>query len=398
MVFVVIAFAATLVVAINLVLAAALSNYTLENKSYLEGRAYQQAPALDADLLASGTFQSQFERLLADHVPKRNGIMICNASIQRTSIAIANMPFSYPAYPTFLGSDRIVYPSANAVIEAPLDKRNYTTQTLAEGASAWATFAGEYPNLRFFFAIPDRAMSSSASPAHELVSQPADYDYFLSNVFEGFPDNCDVANLAQKDSATYFDYFFKTDHHWQTAGAYSAYLEIANLMGFEPVFVRGFPVVYAGPYFGSSDRGGLDVEYSDSVMGIDYDPSDFQVVVNGRSIDKSSLSKVFAEDDTRYHKQTRFENVYAAYFHGDYALLEYHNDNIEDGTLLVIGDSYTNNIDFLFAESYRDVYVVDLRHYEDAPSSIIDEYGVDDVLVLMGANNLVSPGVLARLK
>ncbi|MBR0404365.1 MAG: hypothetical protein IJI68_04050 [Eggerthellaceae bacterium] len=88
---------------------------------------------------------------------------------------------------------------------------------------------------------------------------------------------------------------------------------------------------------------------------------------------------------------------YASYFHGDEGLLEIQADSGK-GSLLIVGDSYTNCIDYLFANQYRHVYVIDPRYYTETIDSFMQDHEVDDAVMIMGSNTVVSDKTAAFLK
>ena len=137
---------------------------------------------------------------------------------------------------------------------------------------------------------------------------------------------------------------------------------------------------------------------SDVVYDASYVPSDFTVTANGKVQARSAVDESFANDFTEFSKQRKYENVYSTYFHGDWALLEYDNPSTPNGTLLIIGDSYTNCIDHVFAESYRHVSVIDPRHYKGSIAEYVSELNPDDAVIMLGANNVVDNNVLGKLQ
>lgn len=62
----------------------------------------------------------------------------------------------------------------------------------------------------------------------------------------------------------------------------------------------------------------------------------------------------------------------------------------DSGSVLVVGDSYTNCIDYLFASVYRHVYIIDPRHYRGTLDSFLKDHDVDDAVFIMSSNNLTS--------
>lgn len=88
-----------------------------------------------------------------------------------------------------------------------------------------------------------------------------------------------------------------------------------------------------------------------------------RVKINGKEQDAAKLDANI-KSPAGYSKSSRYANAYAEIFHTDYGIIEIRNEEAPDGTLLIIGDSYTNNCERLFAENYRTVYVIDPRKYE----------------------------------
>ena len=54
-------------------------------------------------------------------------------------------------------------------------------------------------------------------------------------------------------------------------------------------------------------------------------------------------------------------------------------------------------MDYLFAYSYRDVYILDPRHYEGMLEDFLKRHEVDDALFLMASNTLVGSSTRAFL-
>jgi hypothetical protein len=83
-------------------------------------------------------------------------------------------------------------------------------------------------------------------------------------------------------------------------------------------------------------------------------------------------------DGEPYNKTRLLENVYASYFHNDFAVIEITNEQApSEETLLIIGDSFTNSFERLFAEHYHTVYVIDPRYSESLDSFLVD-HQIDD--------------------
>ena len=92
-------------------------------------------------------------------------------------------------------------------------------------------------------------------------------------------------------------------------------------------------------------------------------------------------------------------NKYNSFMMGDHAYVEIHNEEApRQKSILVLKDSYGNAFVPLLAQDYRDVYVVDYRHYQENASSLVQEKGIDEILFLnniMGVGESISKKMMA---
>lgn len=178
---------------------------------------------------------------------------------------------------------------------------------------------------------------------------------------------------------------FRTEHHWSTEEAYEAYSGILAVMQPSTVPVTPHQIVqYEAPFYGSYARLGLCTPTEpDKISDLLYDESDISVCLDGR---KGSL------EDLRHHalyenkgwNTDAFTLRYEEYFHWNIGIIELTNlDTLSEKTLLLVGDSYTNSIERLFAENYKTVYCIDPRYYKESLESFLADHKVDDLLFLL---------------
>ena len=395
--FIVLSAIVTLLIVGNTLFSALADDYEIPSRSYLEGRTYQKVPEVSAKLLASGKFQSQSEQFLADRFPKRDGVVVHNAEMQRMAIELANLPFNHSAYSTFYGSKYVYIPQWESIQDIPFSQRDYPSKMVEASAEKWAAFISAHSDSRWCLAMADRAYTSASSPVNSLIGEPADYRYFQERFSNALPESCVVLDLSYSDTEAYYSDYFHTDHHWQVQGAAKAYRQILTELNRTPKEFNSFERAFNGPFFGSGVRRGLAPIASDVVFDVSYNVGSYSVRAEGKDIPRSDVDESLSDSFKGYHKPAKYANVYADYFHNDYGLLEFSNDDAPEGTLLIIGDSYTNCMDRFFAENYQHVSVVDPRYFKNELNAYINTLSPDDIVVLMGANNFVDKGVLERL-
>lgn len=344
--------------------------------------------------VSRGQAQNEAEQFVADSIPAREVVLVANASLQRVAIAIANMPFGFEAYPTFYDSSYL-HCAGGRLVEVPYKLPDPTL--LKSALNSYAQVINQNKDIRFVIALVDRSGTFVDNPARGYVSRPADYEYYFGRIEEQLADLAAIVNLSTIRSYNQGAYF-KTDHHWQVDAAYDAYCAIVEILGKEPVRVSGFKLVYEGSFYGALARSGLDPSYSDVVLDADYAHGDFELKVNGKDMPESFLDASWADDFDGYEKQDLFANVYADYYHGDPGLIEITNNDIDTGTMVIVGDSFTNNMERFFAEVYHEVDVIDLRHFEGTLCEYLESKHVDDCVFLMSANNLTSQTVVNHLR
>lgn len=389
---------------VSVVLVSSLGNYILfqhdsegeERRSYLEGRIYQSLPEWSLEGYLSREYQDRFEQFAADSIPYRDDVMLGNAWLQRLGITSANSVFGFEAYPTFFGSGYLECQRFDAIVEYPSSKRVATKQLLGECIDAVGIAMGKHPNCRWVFALVERSRNSASNPASTLVSQHADYVYYRTEFLENLPTGCRYVDLEEDGVEEYYSNYFHTDHHAQISGALQAYRKVITSFGREPLDLGELRCVFSGPFYGSEARSGLSTEHADSLYDIVQPKAAFKVEVDGKEVPIDWLNRGYA-NSSDYEPKERFANLYAEWFHADAG--EIHIQNTKGkGSLLIVGDSFTNNIDYLFAYSYRDVYILDARHYDGVLDKFIKRHQVDDVLLLMASNTLVNSSTIRFLR
>ena len=189
--------------------------------------------------------------------------------------------------------------------------------------------------------------------------------------------------------------YFRTDHHWTQLGAYYGYQEYCKSMGYSTKPLSDyqkldFPEFYGTFYFfmnrPESLKGHPDqvTAYQGSMNTMQYTDS------------KGNLQEGKLINDA---SQMLPGNKYNCFMLGDHGYVEIHNEGApRKKSILVLKDSYGNAFVPLLAQDYRDVYVVDYRHYQGNASSLIREKGIEEILFLnniMGIGESLSQKMLA---
>lgn len=332
------------------------------HNSNLEGREYARRPQATVASIADGTFQDSFEQYVSDGVPMRDAMMLANAAVQRSGIALASRLFGYPVYPTFFGSSYIYAPEYDAILPIAL-KASDQEVVYAQAHNTLAAFATRHPELEVYVLEVDNPANSSANPTYDLVSDAAGTADMRDSLRNGLPRNVTMVGHDCPDASYLTSAYYRTDHHWMTGEAYQSYTEaLAKMLpGADPVAYEEH--IFDCAFLGSTARAGLMFPV-EPVPLVDYriDMSSFEIAIDGNPVGEEAL-----DSWGRYARgeqgDGRLNNRYADYYHSDFAFLEIHNALAKsDGGLLIVGNSYTNCMERFFAANYAHVYKIDERY------------------------------------
>ncbi len=366
--------------------------------TYLEGRNYQKLPSRSVASVLGGKFQSQFEQYVADLVPARDRVLGVNARLQRGCIEVANVPFGYDAYPTFFGSKFCYSPTYQSISESPFNKASFGKKTMGKAVDAYSDLIESHPDVSWVFFMPERAGTFCEMPASRLCSDMADYAYFKKVFLDELPSSCSIVDGSYSNLDDFFENYFKTDHHWQVPGAMRAYRSISEALGNECIEFGDVVEVFDGPYWGAAARNGNIVAGSGDVCyDVEFEQTPLAVTADGVEVRETWLCESYENPWPPYVKKDLYSNFYGDWFHRDRGLITIENEKAPDRTLLIIGDSFTNSFERFFSSSYRRVFVIDPREYDDTVDAFLSTHGVDDAVFVLSAAHAFSKDVLNGL-
>lgn len=236
-------------------------------------------------------------------------------------------------------------------------------------------------------------LDSKLPRAHADYSDEQVYAYISENKEANirFYDLCeDFGDHVVSDEQIYY----KTDHHWTSLGAYTAYgrycednvLEYTGMDDFEvSTYENFYGTTYSSSGYFLRDPDTLEVwknkDFADSI----------RVTITEGSTTETFESMYFEEHLSE-------DDMYPVFLDGNHAMVTIENTEAKsDDTLLLIKDSFAHCAAPFFAENYAKVIMIDLRYYKMPVSEIVKTEGVDDILFLYGMNNFCTDTNLGYL-
>ena len=173
--------------------------------------------------------------------------------------------------------------------------------------------------------------------------------------------------------------YYKTDHHWTTDGAFSAYKHFCKIKGIEPLSFQ--KTLLSDSFLGTLHAKALDSDakaeeiYSYRRKG----DEDYRFSINGKVTDFGIYdeSKLATKDK------------YGYFFGGNYGISTVENCGGE-GHLLVIKDSFANSFLPFLLPHYGKVTIIDPRFFIGSMSELLKTEDVTDILVLYGMETFIS--------
>lgn len=323
------------------------TDFSENEKRYLE-----EVPALSWDAVSSGDWGEDVETYLADHIPGRDFFVGLNAYFELLTGRQA-------------GDD--IWLKEGKLVERPVDADSAAIQANLDTINRFAVAVGQNVDLML---VPSAgwAMGLEEYRDAELIQQACSQAKTVSPLslyplFEGKPE-------------LYYD----TDHHWNSAGAYTAYQFYMEAKGRSFRAEQDFQKEWCGTFHGST--------YSRSALWL-TPAEDLELWLGSDGITVTNGESEGIHDGVFYWERLEEADKYTVFLDGNHSIVRIHNPNAE-GKLLVIRDSYSNSLGCFLAESYEEVVLVDLRYYKQPISQLAAEEDFDDILVCYSLGNFLT--------
>ncbi len=182
-------------------------------------------------------------------------------------------------------------------------------------------------------------------------------------------------------------YYYRTDHHYTSYGAYRAYTILADKLGYEPKPDSFFEKEIVSKNFcGTSMRtSGFYLVPKDEITLFRYDAdTNYNVIADGKQIELYDFSKLDTTDQ------------YAVFLGGNHARVDISNGESKP-KLLVIRDSFADSLAPFLAIHY-DLTYIDLRYYNESVQQLVKDEKFDSVLVFQNITEFSSSKNLSYLR
>ena len=327
---------------------------TTQEASYLSGGISESKVAdhLSVEGFASKQLQGALEDAVGNNVPAKSAALLGNAALQRSAIQASNALFGWPIYPTYFGSERLVNAQANALTYLPTAATAERTKLLESFAQGLSSAAERHPEQRFAMYLVQGYETPAVNPAYGLVPYAPLTAQDCAQAVEGAlgqaPGNLVFLTRSYENATDYYQHFFRSDHHWNAAGAIAAYNQMAQALGLGEFTSPGKLDFGSYRYSGATARWGLstlDEEVSDTAFDFSH------LVVEAQNGSTRPFDHSAFEADTSVGKRYLFYDEYFSWTINDGDTLV----NTAGGNgknALVVADSYIGALQHILANEY----------------------------------------------
>ena len=352
-----------------------------------ENRYRAETPELSWDNILSGKFQDGLEDYLRDQVCFRDGWITVKTGIQKacgdTDIGGA-----------YVGKDGYDF---EKITPEDVDEKQVDRNIKAvEDYFMMASETIDKQKLSFLLVPTSGLVMQEKLPKNARLFDQAKYIDQVQKAMKDY-NFVDVRDTLMDHNDEYI--YYKTDHHWTSAGACLAYDVWSERTGGEVETEDGLVKnVVSDKFRGSLYSKILDADSAyDEIWtyGLQKDDAfgskDCTVTID----EKQQLDSIY--DDEMLQKKDK----YAYFLSGNYGQVHIQNQKAtskaKGKNILIIKDSFANSFVPFVTQDYENIYMVDLRYYNGDMKSYLQEHNITDVLVLYNISNFISDRNLHKL-
>lgn len=347
--------------------------------SNAERRRLQEPPVFSVRTVFDGSFEDKSEDYVSDHFPFRLFFVGLNSYMNlATGRTLINE--------TYVGKDSWFMQQPAELDEQNLELNLEAVRELKNSLGIPASILA-VPSTGFVMGdkLPKVHLPYEDMQIRQAAQQIAGSDMQW----------IDVLPALQEAAANGTQVYYRTDHHWTTAGAYEAYRVFAASHGFTPAAPDEFAIETYGGFRGTTfAKVQLWNVPADDVELWTY-PANVQVT----EMDADTGMEPVETDSFYDMGQLEGYDPYAVFFGGNHSVVRIRNEAApqDAGRLLMLKDSYANCFLPFLARHYSEIVVVDPRYFRGLTDFLAGEEPFDELLCVYGISQLVNDEDLGQI-
>lgn len=253
--------------------------------------------------------------------------------------------------------------------------KTYDKESVNKNISAMNSFAEKYPDINMYFMLAPTAQGVYEDTLPEncgIENQKA----FIKTCYENTPAITGIDVFSDLYAARDKYIYYRTDHHWTSLASYYAYNAASKIMKFTPYTLDKFSVEHASNSF----KGTLYSKTLDN--GITPDTIDYYTLSNGDPeviVNVNNGMEIKDYGSMYFRSYLEKKDKYSSFLGANVPVLNIKSnipEETDNGSLLVIKDSYAHSLVPFLTKNYSNITVVDLRYingtFEDVGVNLED--------------------------
>ena len=379
-----------------------------EKISDAEKRTLAPFPTLTKESLLSGDYMDSLDLYTADHFPYRSTFISVSDQLKLVR--------------GFHSKEESFYNDVQAVDELPAKAGTSSKDILGSEEAlknckgllvannrAFQIFSNEEPMNNAFSEMINLyakklkgvRIYAGVVPTASDFFLPTKYQEYIGNEKQNITDSykkfskqirsIDIHDELAKHKSEYI--YYKTDHHWTALGAYYGYKAFCKAANIKPIDLSEMKSKQIkGDFLGTHFLKTKDQRLESNPDYIKYWIPPVEKYATKYDGEEAEEIKVFKTRDIS-------KNKYLVFLGGDEPLIRLKSTKCTNGkTILLIKNSYGNPFAAFLTANYENVLVVDYRYTETSIQNLVDEYEVNDIVILNGIYSSNTPNHIDRLK
>ena len=336
-----------------------------------ENRMLARRPKLTWEALVSGDYMTDFESYVSDQFFARNQWI----TLKLYEDMLLGKKESNGVY---LGKD-------GYLMEKP-DEPDW--DRVSANMAAVSAFAERHPDIATYMCMVPNAfyIFEDKLPAQAPVrDQEADLQRIRELKGESVHD-INVTDVLKEHADEVI--YYKTDHHWTSLGAYYAFGVVAGAMGIENV-ASDYSIHTVASDFQGTLASKSGYHGSEDIIEV-YEAADIEPDYIVSYVEENEKSTSIYNSECLQEK-----DKYTVFFGGNHSRIDIGTTQPERKNLLLFKDSYANCFVQFLLPYYQNIIIIDARYFYDNVDSLIQNYGITDILFLYNVNTFVTDNSLA---